>query len=59
MFEGYFCDGHRHGFGKYYDPLNESVLVYEGEYNSGMRHGDGNLYYANGQVQFEGEFVTR
>ena len=57
MFEGSFNNGKRHGTGKYYDPLNNSVLVYEGEYVNGVREGDGKLFYGNGQIEFEGEFV--
>ena len=57
MFDGTFCNGKRHGLGKYYGPLNGSILVYEGEYCNGLRHGSGKLYHANGQLEFEGKFV--
>ena len=50
---GYFDQGKKGNFGKFYD---KGKLVYEGEYLNGEKNGKGVYYYEEG-MKYEGEFV--
>ena len=43
------------GNGKFYFDDGE---YYIGQFLNGLRHGNGTLYYRNGNVQYEGEFIN-
>ena len=51
---GYFENGKKGNFGKFYD---KGKLVYEGEYLNGEKNGKGVYYYEDG-MKYEGEFVA-
>ena len=36
----------------------KEVEMYIGEYKDGLRHGKGTLYYLNGDIKYEGDFVN-
>ena len=50
---GYFDNGKKGNFGKFYD---KGKLIYEGEYLNGEKNGKGVYYYDDG-MKYEGEFV--
>ena len=50
---GYFENGKKGNFGKFYD---KGKLIYEGEYLNGEKNGKGIYYYEEG-MKYEGEFV--
>ena len=51
---GYFENGKKGNFGKFYD---KGKLVYEGEYSNGEKNGKG-IYYYEGGMKYEGDFVA-
>ena len=50
---GYFENGKKGNFGKFYD---KGKLIYEGEYLNGEKNGNGKYYYDN-DMKYEGECV--
>ena len=50
---GYFENGKKGNFGKFYD---KGKLIYEGEHLNGEKNGNGKYYYDN-DMKYEGEFV--
>ncbi|CAD8163452.1 unnamed protein product [Paramecium pentaurelia] len=41
----------------YYDE-SQTILKYEGQLFTGQMHGRGTLYYENGEIQYQGDFVN-
>ena len=54
MYEGDFINGKFEGNGKY---ILENGVYYLGEWKNSLRHGKGIIYYSNGNIMYDGEFV--
>lgn len=54
MYDGSYCNKHRHGDGIEY--WTTGVLNYEGGWKNDKRHGYGQLYYETGELWYEGEW---
>ena len=56
MFEGYWKDDNRHGFGKeYYNKFNPRIK-YIGYWKENLKCGEGALYHENGKLCTRGFF---
>lgn len=58
VYEGFMFNGVPVCYGKEYcDCGGEMKLVYEGSYAQGFRYGFAKLYNANGEIEYEGEWI--
>ena len=57
IISGKYKIGDKNGKGKEY-LLKTNVLIFEGEYKNGRKNGKGREYYDNGELKFEGEYLS-
>jgi len=57
LFEGKYLNGQRNGKGKEYNYRENKTIIFEGEYLNGKRNGNAKIYFKNGYVHIQGEYL--
>jgi hypothetical protein len=55
MFEGNYINDKEEGNGKY---IWEDGKYYIGQEKNGLRNGKGTMYYSNGKIKYEGDWIN-
>ena len=55
MYEGDYINDKKEGNGKY---IWENGEYYIGQFKNGLSHGKGTMYYSNGKIKYEGDWIN-